>query len=353
MSPSVQISLAGAFCTLLTLLLVRARRNYLALPDLMPRPRAGPLPDCMVVIPARNEQGVIGRAVRSLPPDTVIVVDDFSEDRTAEEAREAGAGVLKAPELPRGALGKANACMAGARVLTSRWILFADADTWYEPGFLDSAVATAEASGLDLLSIQLAFRPRGIVEHILAPYAAALFFSGVNPRVDPAAAFNGQCLLVRRQSYEFFGGHGAELARLVDDVRFARLADRHRMKKAVARTSTLGYARLHRGWKGLREGIRRNAVRFTQVDGKMGVTILMTAVLAAALPLVVGWLAWSQQMGAAAAVSSLWLMLMLPWYRSWVWLSPLAVYLILPILAGATMAAVLHRKIQWKGRSIA
>ena len=307
----------------------------------------------MVVIPARNEAGSIGRAVRSLPHDTVIVVDDFSEDTTAEEARQAGAGVLKAPDLPRGALGKANACMAGAAVLTSKWILFADADTWYEAGFLDSAVEAAEANGADLLSIQLGFRPRGFVEHMLVPYAVALFWSSVNPRTHPAAAFNGQCLLVRRQPYEFFGGHGAGLTSLVDDVRFAMLADRHRMKKGLVRTSRLGHARLHAGWSGLRQGIRRNAVRFTQVDGKMGVMILATALLAALWLPAVAWLAWSGQMGAAAALLLLWLALMVPWFRAWVLLAPLAVYLILPILLSATFSAVAHRKIQWKGRSIA
>src|SRR6266404_1636462 len=125
-------------------------RRYLALPEIAPlAPGASARPaDCMVVIPARNEQGRIGRAVSSLPPDSVIVVDDFSEDRTAAEARRAGAGVLAAPEPLEGALGKPSACMEGARVLTSRWILFADADTRYETGFLDAVVTAAEAGKL-------------------------------------------------------------------------------------------------------------------------------------------------------------------------------------------------------------
>jgi len=351
-NPSLQIGVVSIFATLLCLLVVRARRNFLFLPALKPRPRTGPPPDCMVVIPARNEAGSIGRAVRSLPHDTVIVVDDFSEDSTAEEARKAGAGVLPAPELPRGALGKANACMEGARVLTSRWILFADADTWYAEGFLDSAVAVAEGSGLDLLSIQLAYRPKGLIEHALVPYAEALFFSGVNPRADPSAAFNGQCLLVRRQPYEFFGGHAAGLSSLADDVRFARLADRHRMKKALARTSRLGYARLHSGWRGLREGIPRNALRFTQVDARIGITILVTASLAALWLPAVAWLALSGEMSVAAALFLLWLVLMLPWYGPWVWVAPFAPILTLPILASAAISTVTHRKLQWKGRPI-
>src|SRR6202030_4027148 len=125
--------------------LLRARRNFRALPLIPPLQASETPPDCMVVIPARNEEARIARAVGTLPHDTVIVVDDHSEDSTAETARKAGAGVLPAPKLSPGMPGKSNACLAGARVLTSRWILFADADTWYERGFLESAVAAAEA----------------------------------------------------------------------------------------------------------------------------------------------------------------------------------------------------------------
>jgi glycosyltransferase involved in cell wall biosynthesis len=349
---SLQIAVAGVYCVLLTLVFVRARRHYLSMPELKRLPREGPLPDCMVVIPARNEEGAIARAVRSLPPDTVIVVDDFSTDNTAKEARNAGAGVLMAPALPRGALGKPNACMAGAQVLTSRWILFADADTWYEPGFLDSAVSAAEAGGLDLLSIQLAFQPKGLLERMLTPYAEALFFSAVHPKSDPVAAFNGQCLLVRRLPYEFFGGHTAVLTSPVDDVRFARLAARHRMKKAVLRTSRLGYVRPYSGWSGFRDGIRRNAFRTTLLDGKIGATIIGAALLAALWLPVLAWLAVSQEWVAASVVFLVWLLLMVPWYRGWVWLAPLGVYLMLHIVVTAAVTVTMDRKIQWKGRSI-
>src|SRR5579859_2263938 len=169
---------ASVFALLTSILFYRARKHYRALPLLPAVSPAETPPDCMVVIPARNEEGVVGDAVRSFPPDTVIVVDDRSTDRTAEEAREAGAGVLEAPPLIKGALGKANACMAGARILTSRWILFADADTRYRKGFLDAVVQCADDSGLALLSVHLDPRPESVAEHLLEPYAAALFFSG-------------------------------------------------------------------------------------------------------------------------------------------------------------------------------
>lgn len=50
-----------------------------------------------VVVPAWNEQGKIGDVVRKVPrrwASCVIVVDDCSADRTAEEARAAGAEVV-------------------------------------------------------------------------------------------------------------------------------------------------------------------------------------------------------------------------------------------------------------------
>src|SRR5580765_4475669 len=110
---------------------VKSRISHLGLTPLAPPAQDPPPRDCMVVIPARNEEDVIERAVSSLPHDTVIVVDDRSTDSTADRARKAGAGVLPAPDLPRNAYGKSNACIAGARPLRSKWILFADADTWF------------------------------------------------------------------------------------------------------------------------------------------------------------------------------------------------------------------------------
>ena len=105
-TPSITAAIVFAIVT--SFLFVRARRRYLALP-LLPLVKEGDAPpDCMVVIPARNEEGVVGAAVKSLPPDSVIVVDDHSTDATAEEAREAGAGVLDAPPLVAGASGNTS-----------------------------------------------------------------------------------------------------------------------------------------------------------------------------------------------------------------------------------------------------
>lgn len=54
----------------------------------------------LVVIPAYNEKGKIGRAISGIPRDIVgdiLVIDDGSSDTTAVEARESGARVISNP----------------------------------------------------------------------------------------------------------------------------------------------------------------------------------------------------------------------------------------------------------------
>jgi len=332
---------------------IRARLNFLAIPKISAAKPGGASTDCMVVIPARNEQASIARAVSSLPHDTVIVVDDHSEDGTAEAARKAGAGVLPPPDLPRGAVGKANACMAGARVLTSRWILFTDADAWFEQGFLDAVVACAESSDLAFLSIYLRPEWQTWGERIMAPYALALYFCGISPRNDPTAVFNGQCLLVRRDAYEFIGGHSAVLTSLVEDVKLAALAQRHRLIFAVARTSDLGHVRVHPGLRGMQGWIERSAFRFMLVSPLMGTNVILSAISMAAWLPVFMWLLADREWWAAGMFGILPAALLWGWYRGpRALLYPLAICGMFPMIVNGVLAALTGRQVQWKGRTV-
>ena len=352
-APSTALVLTGVYAILLILLLGKARFSYLALPELAIRRVQTPPPDCMVVIPARNEEEMIGRAVRSLPSDSVIVVDDESTDGTAKEAEEAGAGVLRITQLPKGAFGKPHACMIGARAITSKWILFADADTWYEKGMLESAIHAAEVNDLSFLSIHLDQVTASFAEHAIAPYMQALFFSGIDARECPEAAFYGQCVLVRRTAHEFIGGFGAGLTFLVDDVKLALLADRHRMKFGTARTSALGHASAHRGWGGLWEGIRRNSYRFILISSWHGMLLMLTAAVAAMWLPLAALLAVAGLWPAAMGVALLPALLLLPWYGILrAAFAPVAIYAILPILANSLFGVLTTTHVEWKGRQV-
>jgi len=81
-----------------------------------------------VVIPALNEEEPIGDVVRAIPREIaseVIIVDNGSDDRTAERAREAGARVVSEPRR-----GYGRACRAGVEAVSPACeiIVFLDGD---------------------------------------------------------------------------------------------------------------------------------------------------------------------------------------------------------------------------------
>lgn len=345
-----EIWIAAGLSILLLAIFIRARLNFLRLPKLPPAAAAPDrLPDAMIVIPARNEEALIARAVSSLPPDSVIVVDDHSEDGTAEAARKAGAGVIPAPPLARGVVGKTHACMLGARALTSRWILFADADTCFAPAFLEAAVAAAESSGAALLSIYLDAECASPGARLLAPYLHALYFCGASPHLDSTVAFNGQCVLARRDAYEFLGGYGAVLNDLNADLRFAAIAQRHRLKIGIARAPGLGTVR----FRDLPGTVNRGAFRFMIPSPLLGSIVLVAALAMAAWPPIFVWLMLAHQPHPALAFAIFPFLLVWSWYRSPAVLAlPLAIYAALPLLLRGLWNALSGSAVEWKGRSV-
>ena len=332
---------------------VKSRLSYVGIPKLAAlKSKTETGPDCMVIVPARNEEAMIARVVKSLPQDTVIVVDDHSEDGTAEAARKAGAGVLPAPDLGLQSFGKSNACAAGARVLRSRWVLFADADTWFEEGFLDSAVATAEANQLSFLSFYLQPEFESFSESVLVPCALALYFAGFAPRGKAPEIVNGQCILVRRDAYDFIGGHAAVITSMIDDVKLAALANRHRLKFAIARAGRLGHVRFHAD--GLWRGFERNAYRFVMVSPWMGITIFAASFVAALWGPVLIWLAVGKEWAALIAFALLPSAVLGVWYRNPLraLLAPLGIYGMFFIIVNGFLAAITGRQLEWKGRAL-
>ncbi len=326
----------------------RAFWNLLAIPKIRPRP-GDPAPDCMVVIPARDEEFAIARAVGSLPHDSVIVVDDHSTDGTAEAARKAGAGVVVAPDLERGAIGKSSACVAGARLLQSRWILFADADTWFEDGFLQAAVAAATAQELVFLSIHLTPAGQTFSERVLAPLATAFTYSGMRARVDPVGAFLGQCILVRREGYEFIGGHAAVLNAFAEDVKLATIARRHRLNFGVARAGSLGHAHFREP----SESLSRAGYRLMLLDRSAGIAVIAGAVAMALWPATVVWMTLDGDYAWAVGLLLAPIAIAIAWSRSsFALLLPLAVYAAVLQLWSGLVVALTGRKIPWKGRTI-
>ncbi len=212
--------------------------------DPPPLVRAGePSPRVVAVVPARNEADVLPRSLRSLlaqdyaPPLTVILVDDQSEDDTAEVVRRVAAAaqvevvVLRGEPRPPGWTGKVWALQQGiAHAATLRdppqYLLLTDADIAYAPDALTHLVARARAGGLVLASLMAKLNCESLAERALIPAFIFFFqmlypFAWVGRPTMRTAAAAGGCMLVEKSAFERAGGMAAIRDALIDDCALA------------------------------------------------------------------------------------------------------------------------------------
>ena len=185
------------------------------------------------MVPARNEAAVVGQAVASLlnqdyPASLhVVLVDDHSEDGTADMARAAAAGslrpegltVCRSPALPPGWAGKVWAMRTGVEAAhnaapDAEYVLFTDADIEHPPSGLRQLVARSEAERLDLNSLMVRLHCETFAERATMPAFVYFFrmlypFRWVNDPRRPIAAAAGGVMLVRRAALERIGGLSA------------------------------------------------------------------------------------------------------------------------------------------------
>ena len=222
-----------------------------------------------VVVPARNEEAALGACLESLLAQTgvtfeVVVVDDASTDRTRQIAQSFPAvRIVDAGPLLAGWTGKNNAVTTGARLARSKWLLFTDADTVHKPGSLARAVAEAQQHGAALLSYSPeqevhGFWEKAVMPVIFAELAATYRPSQVSDAASPAAAANGQYLLITRKAYDAVGGHAAVAGNLLEDVELARLVKASGRKIFFRYGGDAVRTRMYRNFAQLREGWTKN-----------------------------------------------------------------------------------------------
>ena len=220
-------------------------------------------------MPARNEEACLGACLLSLGAQTgvgfeIIVVDDASTDRTREIAQSFPlVRVVDADPPPPGWTGKNNAMAAGATVARGEWLLFTDADTVHLPGSLTRAVAETSQRSAAMLSYSPEQEVHGFWENAVMPVIFAELAATYRPSLvsdpkSPAAAANGQYILISREAYDAIGGHAAVSGSLLEDVALARAV------KASGRGIFFRFAgdavrtRMYRSFAQLREGWTKN-----------------------------------------------------------------------------------------------
>ncbi|MFL6137541.1 MAG: glycosyltransferase [Frankiaceae bacterium] len=215
------------------------------------------------LVPARDEQGSIGRCVASLlaqrgvPHLEIVVVDDGSVDATADEARLAGGDDPRlrlfagAGEPPPGWLGKPWACARLATLATGEVLVFVDADVVLAPDALAATAAMLDAHRLDLVSPYPRQLADGPLPRLVQPLLQWSWLTLLpvrlaerSPRPSLAAA-NGQLLAMTRAAYDRCGGHAAVRGEVLDDIALLRAVKRTGGRGAVADGTDLAECRMY------------------------------------------------------------------------------------------------------------
>ena len=232
-------------------------------------------PSVGVIIPARNEAENIEECLASLtksryPNFEIIVVDDRSEDGTAELARTVPAGnakrlvVIDGEALPQGWLGKPWACQQGARVTSAELLLFADADTTHGENLLSRSITELQNKDADLLNVLGLQVMESFWEYLVQPqiFLAVVFR---HPDLERSArssqwqdgVANGQFMLMPRTSYEAIGGHESVRDRVLEDLALAQTVKRHGRTLVVRMAMDALRTRMHHSLTGMIAGWSR------------------------------------------------------------------------------------------------
>jgi len=333
-------------------------------------------PRVTAVVPARNEAGCIADSVTSLTLQdypgafSIILVDDDSDDGTADVARRAVAddrafSLIQSRGMAPGWTGKLWALRQGIDAADAAseppdYLLLTDADIVHTPDSVRALVARAEAGGTVLTSLMAKLRCESLPERSHVPAFVYFFqmlfpFRWVNNPAKATAAAAGGCMLVKADALKAAGGIESIRGALIDDCSLAR-----KMKSVgpiwLGLTERVHSIRPYDSWDEVRRMISRSA--YAQLNYSpllllgstlgMALTFLappLFAVFGEGLTRILGGLVWS--------LMALSFLPMLRFYRA----SPLW-GLALPAIALAYMLYTLdsaYRTVrgqggQWKGR---
>lgn len=212
-------------------------------------PAEGPLPSLAIIIPVRNEEAEVEGALGSVlqldyPGKQIIVINDRSTDRTPAILQRMATAhpdltLLTITDLPDGWLGKNHALYQGYRASATEWILFTDADVFFQSGALKKALSYATTHQLDhLVVLPEVTSPSALFKSVMNTFALMMDvrqrpWAIRNPKSSASigiGAFN----LVRRTAYEKAGTHTALSLRPDDDLKLGE-----RIKRSGGRADIL------------------------------------------------------------------------------------------------------------------
>jgi hopene-associated glycosyltransferase HpnB len=258
-------------------------------------------PSVIAVVPARNEEQMIGQVVARLVKQdypgafSIVIVDDHSEDGTAGVAQHVaddnGAGervrIVGASALAEGWTGKLWALNEGVfKVGVAEWgasgpelpaptpevpayYWFTDADVTHAPDTLRRLVGRAKREGLELASLMVLLQAKTLPERALIP-AFLYFFLMLYPpgwiadeELATAGAAGG-CILLKSEALARIGGLAAIRGEVIDDCALAKAVKLSGGKVWMGLTRKSTSLRAYGTFGEIRDLIARTA--FTQLN---------------------------------------------------------------------------------------
>lgn len=248
------------------------------------------LPFITVIVPARNEEGKIGRCLESLakqdyPNFEIIAVDDRSQDATGAIIHElaskyANLKCIRGKEAPPGWIGKCSALVQAVEHANGQWYLFTDADTCHTPQSLRYAISYAMANKAELISFMPVQELGSFWERAVMPVLLGSFLCGdplntINEHTNERAYAYGQYILVRRAVYESVGGHESVHDQILDDISFARVVKSHGYHILSADGRLLYKVRMYTDLESLWQGWTKNLYALIECNLFYLVTVIV------------------------------------------------------------------------------
>lgn len=248
------------------------------------------LPSVTVIVPARNEEGKIGRCLESLarqdyPNYEVIAVDDRSQDRTGDIIQEIATRYphvkcIRGKEAPAGWIGKCSALVQAVKHASGDYYLFSDADTCHSPESLRYALSYAVEQKAEFISFMPVQELGSFWERTVMPVLLGSFLCGdplntINEHTNERAYAYGQYILVRKDVYEAVGGHASVYDQILDDISLARLVKANGFSILSADGRPLYSVRMYTDLESLWQGWTKNLYALIECNTAYLITVII------------------------------------------------------------------------------
>ena len=243
-----------------------ALRTFVSLVNLMsglhlPDKKPVEFPKVSLLIPARNEEAVIGKLLAGLqqldyPDFEIIVCNDHSADNTEEilnwfSGDDARIHWFLGDKLPDDWLGKNFSCHQLAQRATGKYLIFLDADVELSREAVTKAVSFFQEKKLSLLSVFPQQKMDTFPERMIVPVMNWILQSLLpmimvrKTRFPSLSAANGQFMMFETASYQNCQWHSKVRSQNVEDIRLARMVKAEGLKMAVLLGNRDIYCRMY------------------------------------------------------------------------------------------------------------